>query len=129
MKLIIIPIDGAVYVDEQPFSGLDLSFCPSNVHALQWKESKGWVEFKDIDAGTKPQNQVLVELPSWALEAKVVWDSAKAEEEAAKAAKAAEEEAAKAAEEEAIEEATALATQQNLAEQATSDTETTPQTN
>lgn len=86
MKLVIIPVDGAVYVDGVSYSSLNLSMCPSNVHALQWKDTAGWVEFVDNIDGTKPQNQTITELPSWALEAKNIWDSAKAAEEAAKAA-------------------------------------------
>ena len=82
MKLVIIPIDGAVYVDGVSYSNLDLSFCPSEVHALQWNVIKGWVEFKDNDEGIKPQNQAITQLPSWALEAKAKWDEAKAVEEA-----------------------------------------------
>ena len=83
MKLVIIPIDGAVYVDGFSYSELDLSFCPSNVHALQWNVTKGWVEFKDNDEGIKIQNEIITELPAWALQAKDKWDEAKAAEEAA----------------------------------------------
>jgi hypothetical protein len=83
MNLTIIPIDGAVYVDGYSFAGLDLSSAPSNVHALQWKTDKGWIEFNDNDDGTKPQNQSITELPDWANACKVKWDDAKAAEEAA----------------------------------------------
>jgi hypothetical protein len=86
MKLVIIPIDGAVYVDGFSYSELDLSFCPSDVHALQWNVSKGWVEFKDNDEGIKPNNQTITELPAWALQAKAKWDEVKAAEEAARLA-------------------------------------------
>jgi hypothetical protein len=86
MRLTIIPIDGAVYVDGYSFSGLDLAVAPANVHALQWKNDKGWIEFKDLDDGTKPENQAITELPSWANLCKVKWDEAKAAEELAKAA-------------------------------------------
>lgn len=83
MNLVIIPIDGAVYVDGYSFSGLDLAAAPADVHALQWKNDKGWIEFKDLEDGTKPQNQAITELPSWANTCKVKWDEAKAAEEAA----------------------------------------------
>jgi len=83
MNLTIIPIDGAVYVDGYSFSGLDLAAAPADVHALQWKNDKGWVEFKDLDNGTKPQNQAITELPSWANTCKAKWDEAKTAEEAA----------------------------------------------
>jgi hypothetical protein len=68
MNLTIIPIDEAVYIDGFSFSGLQLS-APSDVHALQWKATKGWVEFVDSDEGVKPQNEPITELPEWALAA------------------------------------------------------------
>lgn len=77
MKLVIIPVDGAVYVDGFSYSGLDLSVVPFEVHALQWNGTKGWIEFKDADDGTKPQNQSITELPEWANQAKIKWDEAK----------------------------------------------------
>jgi len=96
MKLVIIPIDGAVYVNNFSYSNLDLSFCPSDVHALQWNVTKGWIEFKENEEGLKPENEKITQLPSWAFESKVKWDEAKsAEEEAARVAAEEEEEAAK----------------------------------
>lgn len=89
MKLTIIPIDGAVYKDDYSYSGLDLSAAPNNVHALQWKDTKGWIEFKDNDDGTKPQNQTITELPNWANTCVTKWNEA----EAARIAAAAEAEA------------------------------------
>jgi hypothetical protein len=83
MNLVIIPIDGAVYVDGRSFSDLDLAAAPADVHALQWKTDKGWIEFKDLEDGTKPQNQAITELPAWANACKTKWDEAKAAEEAA----------------------------------------------
>lgn len=84
MKLTIVPIDGAVYVDGVSYAGLDLSTCniPNDIHALQWKDTAGWVEFVDNADGTKPQNQPIAELPSWANDAKAKWDEAKAAQEA-----------------------------------------------
>lgn len=75
MNLTIIPVDGAVYVDGQSISGLSFS-APQDVHALQWKSTKGWIEFMDSADGTKPQNQTIAELPQWALDAKTKWDEA-----------------------------------------------------
>ena len=85
MKLTIIPTDNAVYVDNHNYSGLNLSSAniPSNVHALQWKNTTGWIEFIDNDDGTKPQNQSITELPDWANACVVKWNEAKAAEEAA----------------------------------------------
>ena len=88
MKLTIIPVDGAVYKDGYSYSGLNLSTAPSNVHALQWKDTNGWIEFTDNDDGTKPQNEAITELPSWANACLTKWDEAKAAEEAARLAEA-----------------------------------------
>lgn len=61
MKLTIIPIDGAVTEDGKSYIGLDLSSCgiPSDVRALQWQDTTGWLEFWD-----KP-NEDITTLPSW----------------------------------------------------------------
>jgi hypothetical protein len=61
MQLTIIPIDGNVKKDEVGYIDLNLSSCaiPSNVRALQWQETTGWLEFWD------KQNENITELPSW----------------------------------------------------------------
>jgi hypothetical protein len=82
MKLTIIRADGAVYKDGVSYSGLDLTAVPADVHALQWKDTKGWIEFVDSD-GIKPQNKAIISLPAWATTAATKWDEAKAAEEAA----------------------------------------------
>jgi len=95
MKLTIIPVDGAVYKDGYSYSGLNLAAAPSNVHALQWKDTKGWIEFTDNDDGTKPQNEAITELPSWANACVTKWDEAETVRLAAvEAARLAAEEAA-----------------------------------
>jgi hypothetical protein len=86
MRLTIIPEDGAVYVNGVSYSHLDLSFIQSDVHALQWYDSYGEIEFKRsfIDGKiVRPANQVITELPDWANACKSKWDEAKANEEAA----------------------------------------------
>jgi hypothetical protein len=86
MKLTIIPSDSTVYVDNQAIHGIDLSFIPSNVHALQWKNDLGWIEFVENDDFTKPQNETIHELPAWANAAYNAWVAKKAEIDAANAA-------------------------------------------
>jgi hypothetical protein len=81
MRLIIIPSDGAVYKDGYSFSGLDLANVPANVHALQWYETEGEIEFS---VKPKLQNETITELPSWANPCVAKWEEAKAAEEAAK---------------------------------------------
>ena len=80
MKLTIIPSDGAVYKEGVSYSGLDLSSVPANVHALQWYETEGEVEFS---GKPKPQNEIIFELPVWAEDCLTKWNEAKAVEEAA----------------------------------------------
>jgi hypothetical protein len=69
MQLTIIPVDGNVKKDGVGYTGLDLSSCaiPSNVRALQWKETSGWLEFWD------QQNEDITELPSWVNCCLAVW--------------------------------------------------------
>ena len=89
MRITIIPVDGAVYVDGYSYSNLDLSGCgiPNEIHALQWYDTYGEVEFNSSFDGEniiKPSNQIIRELPDWVNAAKSKWDEAKiAEEDAA----------------------------------------------
>ena len=73
MKLTIIREDGAVYRDGISFSSLDLSFVPSNVHALQWNNDKGWIEYSDDSDGNKQNNDMIDILPEWANNAINLW--------------------------------------------------------
>jgi hypothetical protein len=69
MLLTIIPIDGNVIKDKVGYLNLDLSSCaiPSNVRALQWQETSGWLEFWD------QQNEDITTLPSWTDCCLAVW--------------------------------------------------------
>lgn len=68
MKLTIIPIDGAVYEDDISYTNLIWEGTPINVHALQWQNSSGWIEFND---GTS--NEDISVLPEWANNAMAAW--------------------------------------------------------
>jgi len=72
MLLTILPIDGNVIKDGVGYIDLDLSSCgiPSNVRALQWQETKGWLEFWD------QQNEDITTLPSWTNCCLTAWDEA-----------------------------------------------------
>jgi hypothetical protein len=72
MKLTIIPVDGNVKKDGVGYLQLDLSSCaiPSNVRALQWEETSGWLEFWD------QQNEDITTLPSWTNCCLTAWDVA-----------------------------------------------------
>lgn len=65
MRLTIIADDGAIYTDTEFLSGITFTNVPQNFHALQWNGTKGWVEFKENDDFTKPDNEIFTELPSW----------------------------------------------------------------
>jgi hypothetical protein len=95
MRLTIIRADGAVYKDSVSYAGLDLSAIPTNIHALQWYETEGEIEFINNPDRTKPQNELISELPAWATTAISKWDEAKAAYDAAiEAARIAAEQAA-----------------------------------
>jgi hypothetical protein len=82
MRLTIIPADGAVYIDGVSYMNLDLSTCdiPSSVHALQWYDTYGELEFKRsfVDGQiVHPINEMLTKLPTWANTAVAAWNQAK----------------------------------------------------
>lgn len=72
MQLTIITADGAVYKDGLCFSDLILDDIPSDVHALQWKETFGWIEYVN---NVKP-NEPITQLPSWVDGVLVTWQTA-----------------------------------------------------
>ena len=78
MKLTIIKDDGAVYKDNVSYANLSLSNVPSDVHALQWNNDKGHIEFVD----NVKANEVITELPSWANDALTAWQNAYEAEQA-----------------------------------------------
>jgi len=73
MKLTIIPADGSVGEDGKFFLDLDLNSCniPANVHALQWDDVAGWVEFNE----PIPNEEITI-LPAWANCCMAKWDQA-----------------------------------------------------
>jgi hypothetical protein len=81
MKLTIIPADKAVYVDDLVFSNLDLSFIPENIHALQWRNDLGWIEYVENDDFSKPANETIQQLPDWANTAVARWNTANEEQQ------------------------------------------------
>lgn len=84
MKLTIIPVDGSIGKNGKFYLELDLSSCgiPSDVHALQWQDTAGWIEYESATV----QNQDITELPTWATACVTKWDEAKVAEEAARLA-------------------------------------------
>lgn len=84
MKVTIIVDDGAVYKDGISYSGLNLSFLPSGLRAVQWDGVKGELEF------VPPRNEQIVNEPEWMAMALTKWqeadDARVAEEQATLAA-------------------------------------------
>lgn len=78
MKLTIIVDDKAVYKDGFSYSNLDLSAAniPLNIHALQWKEDNGWIEYND-----GLPNEYITSLPSWTNECLTAWQLSKEEDD------------------------------------------------
>jgi len=70
-KLSIVPGDNTVYVDGIAIVGLDLSFVPADVHALQWYETSGWIE------RIGQNDEKLEGLPDWANQAFDLWTATK----------------------------------------------------
>jgi hypothetical protein len=68
MRVTIIPEDGFVSVDGEGYSGLDLSFVPYEVHALQWYTDEGEIEYQD-QRGRATHNEEIT-----ALEQFEYWD-------------------------------------------------------
>lgn len=75
MKITIINKDKAVYKNNKSFNNLTLLTVPKDIHALQWNETQGHIEFND----NKP-NQIITELPSWANDCIAEWEIANTQE-------------------------------------------------
>lgn len=71
MRLTIIVADKSVYKNGLCYNGFDLSFVPTGVHALQWFNDNGWIEY----VGDAP-NQSIEQLPAWADQCVALWDNA-----------------------------------------------------
>lgn len=56
-RISIIPDDGTVAVNGMSLAGLDLSFLPNDIHAVQWYGENGEVEFKTDIYGYKKMNE------------------------------------------------------------------------
>ena len=72
MKITIIPSDQAVYKDGVSYFDLTLNSIPIDVHALQWDNNAGHIEYKNH---VKP-NEFISSLPQWANDAVVIWQQA-----------------------------------------------------
>ena len=71
-RVTIIVEDGAVYLDKWVYINIDLSMCniPNNIHALQWLNGKGHIEY----IGHTMPNLDINELPDWAIKCVEQWE-------------------------------------------------------
>lgn len=83
MRLCIITDDRMIAKYDSGYSGLDISYIPDTVHAFQWYETHGEIEYKTTAPYRKPANEFVTELPDWANTAVAKWEEAKAIEDAA----------------------------------------------
>lgn len=62
MRITIIVADSFCSIDGVGYFGLDMSSLPANVHAMQWYDVEGWIEFDIAADGIKPPNQHITDL-------------------------------------------------------------------
>ena len=79
MRVTIIPEDGMVSINSEGYSELDLSFIPNTVHALQWYETDGEIEYQD-DRGRATHNEEITSLDEFVYfdQCYQLWQEAKA---------------------------------------------------
>ena len=82
MRLCIITDDKMIAKDDEAYSGLDISCIPTTIHALQWYETSGEIEYKSTGMYTKPANEHITALPNWVDTALTIWEEAKIAEAA-----------------------------------------------
>jgi len=72
MRLTIIPVDKAAVNNGVSYLGLDLSGAgiPANVHALQWQDTSGIIEYTDLTQAA------ITVLPDWAERVLALWQAA-----------------------------------------------------
>lgn len=69
MKLTIVCAGKFVAVDGLGYYDLEWPGTPADVHALQWQDNSGWIEYVN---SIKPNEQI-DQLPGWAIAAKDAW--------------------------------------------------------
>ena len=74
MKLTIIKDDGAVYKDGKNYLNLNLNSIPSDIHALQWNNDSGHIEY--VEGTDHVLNEKITELPSWVNDVLTKWQTA-----------------------------------------------------
>ena len=81
MRVIILPKEGTVTIDGEGFGEIDMSKVSDDIHALQWYDTRGEIEYidnPDDDVEGKP-NKLIDKLPVWTN--KLIKDHAKKKKE------------------------------------------------
>ena len=81
MRITILPKDGTVAVNGEGFEEIDMSKVPDDIHAVQWYDGRGEIEYidnPDDDIEGKP-NKLIDKLPAWTN--KLIKDHAKKKKE------------------------------------------------
>lgn len=78
MRLTIIRSDGFVSIDGKGYSGLNLSLLDNNIHAIQWTDTSGVVEYIETGNG-RPANKIITDL-NLCYPAITAWEKAYEEE-------------------------------------------------
>lgn len=95
MRLSIIADDKTVCIDGVCYGNIDLSLLPTNIHAVQWYETFGEVEFRAVFENnqiSRPSNEIITDITPFMF-AETLWTAAKEAHEEEKARLLAEEEA------------------------------------
>lgn len=65
MSITIIPSEGMVSIDNDPFFNLDMSSVASDIHAVQWNGQMGEIEYVVAEDGTKPANRTITSMDTF----------------------------------------------------------------
>lgn len=64
-KVTIIVNDSFVSIDGIGYHQVDLSSIPDGIHAVQWADGQGWIEFCEDADGKRPNNQDITSLENF----------------------------------------------------------------
>ena len=86
MKLSIMPIDNAVYIDGVEYI-VEVKTPPEDIHALQWNagaslepgDDRGDIEYRFDESGNKKPNKSITKLPTWTKKYITAWEKAEKE--------------------------------------------------
>ena len=78
MNMVIIPEDDFIAIDGVGYR-VDMNSVDSNIHAVQWDGQNGWIEYKNLPDGTKPENLNITNIDDFSIVMQL-WKTAKDKE-------------------------------------------------